>query len=496
MEKVWILDTTLRDGLQSPVLTLTTSERIQVAELLSELSVDVIDIGYPAISVDEANVVKEIVKAVGDRSKVTVLSKPEKREIDIAKESIANAKAGRIHLFVPVSRIHLTVLEVVRNIDLLGGMIEYAKEGGFEVELTLEDALRADEDFMEKVVDVALDFRVDVINIADTVGIGSPYMVGKVVRKLKGRIGDRSIISIHCHNDLGMAVANSVEAIREGARQVHVTLLGIGTRAGNASLEEVVVALVTLGDLGVKLDVNLKSLARVVKSFSKLAGYPIPPHKPIVGDSVFYHKAEYMRIAVVRERTTYEIIDPEMIGLTPRRIVLSRFSGKPIFKEKLVELGYSLTEEEMDRAYSKFRELAEVKQQIVEDDIEAIVEEVFYERNDKIKLVDYYIEMKADSKPNAKVILEYNGKRFSGSATGDGPIDAVYKAINEALGINVFLVTYNIMSVTSGKEALGEVFLKIRLRGEEFSGRAIGVDIVRSSIDAYLRAINKSDLEM
>ncbi len=492
MEKVWILDTTLRDGLQSPVLALTIDERVQVAELLCELAVDIIDVGYPATSPEELSAVREVVKAIDGRAKVSVLAKPEVREIDVAKEVVKEAKERRIHIFTPVSKIHLEVLGT-KSIDELAKLIEYTKEGGFEVELTLEDALRGDPDVISKTVEVATSYRVDVINIADTVGIGSPYSVGEIVRRVVDQVGGRCIVSVHCHNDLGMAVANTISAIKNGARQAHVTLLGIGTRAGNAALEEVVVALSILEDLGVKVDVNLRNLAKVVRSFSKLTGYTIPPHKPVVGDSVFYHKAEYMRIAVVRERSTYEIIDPEMIGLSPRRIVLSRYSGKPIFKEKLLELGYNLSDREIDKAYEKFKELAEVKHQIMDDDIEAIVEEVLYERDVRIRLVDYEIEVRGSKKyPRAKVVIEFDGKTYVGEGEGDGPIDAAFKAINEAFETNVLLVTYNIRSVTSGKESLGEVFLKIKIKGQEFSGRAIGTDIIRASIEAYLRAINKS----
>lgn len=492
MEKVWILDTTLRDGLQSPVLTLTVDERVQVADLLCELGVDVVDVGYPAMGPEEISAIGEVVKVIDNRAKVSVLAKPDIEEIDIAKEAIRDVKEGRIHIFTPVSKIHLEVLGT-KSLDELARIIEYAKEGDFEVELTLEDALRGDPDIISKTIEIATTYRVDVINVADTVGIGSPYSVGELVRRVKEQVGDGCIVSVHCHNDLGMAVANTISAIKNGARQAHVTLLGIGTRAGNAALEEVVVALRILEDLGVKVDVNLRNLARVVRTFSKLTGYTIPPHKPIVGDSVFYHKAEYMRIAVVRERSTYEIIDPEMVGLSPRRIVLSRYSGKPIFREKLLELGYSLSDKEIDKAYEKFRELAEVKYSIMDDDIEAIVEEVLYERDVRIRLVDYEIEVKGSKKhPRAKVILEFEGKTYSGEGEGDGPIDAAFKAINEAFETNIFLVTYNIRSITSGKEALGEVFLKIKVKGQEFSGRAIGTDIIRASIEAYLRAINKS----
>lgn len=495
MERVYILDTTLRDGLQSPEISLTIEEKIEVAKLLLELQVDVIDAGYPSLGHTEFNAVNKIAEFVGDKVTVSALAKVRQNEIESAIKALQPAKNKRIHLYTPVSPIHLAILDKAREKELkdLEETLSQLKKEGFEVEVTLEDATRADEVYLNEVLDAILLHPVNVINIADTVGIGVPESISQLVKKIKDKAEGKSLISIHCHNDLGMATANTVSAILAGARQAHVTLLGIGTRAGNAALEEVVVTLYTLAKSTLTTNINLKSINKAIKSFSKITGYPIYPHKPIVGKSVFSHKTEYMQIAVVREKKTFEIIDPETIGVIPRRIVLSRHSGKPIFKEKLIEMGFNdLTDKEIEKAFEKFKELAKVKQSISEEDIEAIVEDTKYEKNKKIKVVSYNIFLSSSDAPKAYVEIEYEGNTVKAEETGDGPIDAAFKAINSALGLNPTLLDYSIKSITHGKESLGEVFLKVKIKGKEFTGRAVSTDIIKASIEAYIRAANKS----
>ncbi|NPA15513.1 MAG: 2-isopropylmalate synthase [Deferribacteres bacterium] len=495
MEKVYILDTTLRDGAQSPLVSFTPQEKVEMAKALDALNVDVIDCGYPALNKEERESVELIAEAV-KRPVLSVLSKCDEKEIEAAKESLRNAQKKRIHLYAPTSEVQLTYLAGLSHkeqLDKVLKSIESAKSDGFEVELTLEDSFRAEKEYLLELAEKAVEKGADIINISDTVGIAIPSMVKELISELKAVVKDKAILSIHCHDDLGMATANTMAALEAGARQAHLTLAGVGTRAGNAALEEIAVALKIHGErLGLFTELNLKGLYKTTRIFAKITGYTIPPHKAVVGDSAFTHKVEYMKLAVVRESRTFEVIDPEEVGYPKTRIVLSRYSGKIMFKNKVEELGYQLDDEKLEMAFRKFKELTQKKTEVYDGDIIAIIEDVLLTKPKKVILKSYSIRTGSDEKPEATVVLLVEGEEKRAYSSGDGPVDAAFKAIDEAIGMSGRLLDYRITSVTSGKDALGEVFLKVKFKGKEYTGRAIATDILQASIEAYLNAVNKA----
>ncbi len=492
MEKVFILDTTLRDGVQSPLVTLTPHERLELARALADLGVDVIDCGYPAMGKEEEETVGLVASEV-EGPVLSVLAKSVS-EVEQAVKLLEGTK-GRIHIPVPTSEIRLAFVagkDRKQQLAEASQGVRIAKEAGLEVELTLEDAFRADEGYLMEAFEAALEGRVDVINLSDTVGVATPSMVRELVGKMASRAGG-ALLSIHCHDDLGMATANSFAAVEAGARQVHLTLAGVGTRAGNAALEEFVVALELHRErLGLYSDVRLERLYRTVRLFSKLAGYFIPPHKAVVGDAVYVHKVDYMRIAVVREPRTYQIIDPERVGYPKQQITLSKRSGKYMFRSKVEELGYRLTDEQLEEAFRRFKELAARKSEIYEADIIAIVEDVLLSTEERVSLVSYSVKTGTEIGVEATVRLRIDGSEVESSATGDGPVDAAFRAIDEAVGLTGRLLDYRVSSVSFGKDALGEVFIRVLFKGKEFTGRAIGTDILQASIEAYINAVNKA----
>ncbi len=494
MDKIFILDTTLRDGVQSPLVSFTEKEKLEFAKVLVDLGVDVIDCGYPALSREEEQAVKLLLEQI-DGPVLSVLAKPKLEEVEKAV-GLLRGKRGRVHIPIPTSEIRLAFLSGMDREQQLKTAIEsakFVKDSELEVEITLEDAFRAEKAYLEEVISKLPLDCVDVVNISDTVGIATPGMVTDLVSFVVDKVKGRALVSIHCHDDLGMATANSFAALEAGARQVHVTIAGVGTRAGNASLEEVVVALKLHGErLGLTCDVDSTRLYRTARMFSKMTGYVIPPHKAVVGDAVFAHKVEYMRLAVVREPKTYEIISPEEVGYPKKRIVLSKRSGIYMFRKKVEELGYSLDEERLNEAFKRFKELAERKSEVYDNDIIAIVEDVVLAYRKKIKLLAYSIKTGSEEDPEAEVVLLIDGQKVRASSKGDGPVDAAFKAVDEATGLSGRLIDYRVNAVTSGKDALGEVFLKVLFKGKEFSGRAVNTDILQASIEAYISAANKA----
>ncbi|BAT72272.1 2-isopropylmalate synthase [Thermosulfidibacter takaii ABI70S6] len=494
MEKVYILDTTLRDGAQSPLVSFTLDERVELAKALAALNVDVIDCGYPALNAEEEEAVRRVVDEI-EGPVLSVLAKARESEVEKAI-SLLQGKKGRVHIPIPTSEIRLAFLAGVskeEQIKIALDLIKRVKGAGLEVEVTLEDSFRADRGYLKEVARAVSEGGADVLNISDTVGIATPSMVAELTSHLKEIVPENVILSIHCHDDLGMATANTFAALENGARQAHLTIAGVGTRAGNAALEEVVVALKLHEErLCLYTDVELSRLYKTARIFSKITGYVIPPHKAIVGDTVFAHKVEYMRLAVVSEPRTYEIIDSDMIGYPKKRIVLSKRSGKFMFREKVEELGYQLTEEQLEKAFEKFKEIAEKKSEVYDSDIIAIIEDVLLDKGKRVELISYSVKTGSDEEPEAYVKLEIDGEIVESKAKGDGPVDAAFRAIDEAVGLTGRLIDYRINAVSSGKDALGEVFLRVLFKGKEFTGRGIGTDILHASIEAYINAVNKA----
>ena len=495
MEQVYVVDTTLRDGEQSPEISFTPEDKLRFAQQLARLGVDVIDAGYPALGKDDAQAVSLVAQEVHGPV-IMALARPVDEEIEAALDALQKAEKGRIHLYVPVSDIQLKYMLNISREEALRkatDALEHLKGMDVEVEFTLEDAFRADRGFLLEMTKAVAQGGAHYINLSDTVGVALPSQVSRVISWLKGEIGNGThILSIHCHNDLGMATANSLAAIEAGARQFHATIGGVGTRAGNAALEEVVMALhLWEGEMGLSTGVNTKEFYRTARILTAMTGIMIQPHKAIIGKAAFVHKAESHLMAVVKEKRTFEIIKPEDVGYPRNPVILSKYSGRLSFEDKLKELGYYLTQDQLERAYQRFRDLVEKKSEIYSEDIVALVEEVLSERPGVIILKDFSISSGLEREPTAHVTLMHKGVLKESSSQGSGPIDAAFKAIDKITGLKGRLLNYSIQALTEGKDALGEVVLRVRIKGEEVVGRGVATDIVEASIKAYLDAINK-----
>jgi len=496
MQKVYILDTTLRDGEQSPEISFFPSEKLRFAKQLARLNVDVIDAGYPALGKDD----KEAVSLIAQEVKgpvIMALAKPKEEEILEAVEALKEAEKSRVHLYMPVSDIHLKYLLSIKREEALKisvKMIEALKQyNDIEIEFTLEDAFRAEREFLLKMALAVSEVGVHYLNISDTVGKALPFKFKEVVSLLKNEIKEFTpVISVHCHDDLGMATANSLAALEAGARQVHVTVAGVGTRAGNAALEEVVMALRIWGEeLGLYTEVNTKELYKTARLLSAITGVAIQPHKAIIGKAAYVHKVESHLMAVVREKSTFEIIKPEEVGYPRSPTILSKYSGKMSLEEKLRELGYDLEPKKLEMAYTKFRELVERKSEIYDEDVVAIVEDVLSAKFGLFLLEAFSISSGTEKEPIASVCLKLDGEVKEATARGSGPVDAAFRAIDEITGFTGRLLSYSIRALTEGKDALGEVVLRVKLKGEEVVGRGVATDILEASIKAYLDAVNK-----
>ncbi len=495
MDRVYVVDTTLRDGEQSPEIFFTPEEKVRFGQQLARLGVDVIDAGYPGLGRDDAHAVARVAQEVRGPV-IMALARPDEGEIGAALEALKGAEKARIHLYMPVSQIQLRhMLNItpeeamersMKALDLLSGQ-------DVEVEFTLEDAFRADRGFLLEMAKAVAARGVRFINLSDTVGGALPSQISRVVSWLKGELGEKGpLLSIHCHDDLGMATANSVAALEAGARQFHATIGGVGTRAGNAALEEVVMALkLWEEELGLVTEVETKEFYRTVRILTALTGVMIQPHKAIIGKAAFVHKVESHLMAVVKEKSTFEIVRPEDVGYPRSPTILSKYSGRMSFEDKLRELGYSLDEERLDMAYQRFRELVEKKREIYDEDVVAIVEDVLSRRPGVFVLQDFSISSGMGQEPTARVVLLQEGEVKEAVSRGTGPIDAAFKAIDQITGFTGRLLSYSIRALTEGKDALGEVVLRVRLKGEEVVGRGVATDVVEASIKAYLDAVNK-----
>ncbi|CAB50254.1 2-isopropylmalate synthase [Pyrococcus abyssi] len=485
MRKVYIFDTTLRDGEQTPGVSLTVEEKVEIAKQLAKLNVDVIEAGFPIASEGEFKAVKKIATEVEDPT-IAALARAVEKDIDRAGEALRNAEKNRIHTFIATSPIHMKYKlrkepEEVKKLAVKA--VEHATKYTEDVEFSAEDATRSDWDFLVEVYEAVIDAGATVINVPDTVGYATPEEFYELVRYLRRNISNiKGVqISVHCHDDLGLAVANSLSAIRAGADQVEVTVNGIGERAGNAALEEVIVALDVRRDFyKVKTDVNLKEIARTSKLVSHLTGIEVPPNKAIVGGNAFAHESGIHQDGVLKERTTYEIIDPKKLGFSGSKIVLGKHSGRHAFRKKLEELGYSLTEEHLERAFKKFKDIADRKRWITDTDIEAIIQEELTKSNGKLKVE--IIHVTSGKVSTATVRISMNGEeRIEVAWFKNGPIDALFSAINKALGEEFKLREYRVSSVTSGKDSLGEVLVRVEVNGEIFVGRGLSTDIIEAS---------------
>jgi 2-isopropylmalate synthase len=497
MGKIIIFDTTLRDGEQSPGASLNPGQKLDIAQQLARLKVDVIEAGFPISSPGDFQAVKNVAQKVKGPI-ICGLARSIKEDIDAAYKAVKVSQRPRIHVFLATSKIHMQFKLKKRDDEILRLAVEsvkYAKKFINDVEFSPEDATRSEKQFLYRVISEVIKAGAKTVNIADTVGYAIPYEFGRLIAGIKENVPniEDAVISVHCHNDLGLAVANSLAAVRNGARQVECTVNGIGERAGNASLEEIVMAINTRQDLfGINTEIEKKEIYKTSRMVSKLTGMLVQPNKAVVGQNAFRHEAGIHQDGVLKERTTYEIMRPEDVGFPETKLVLGKHSGRHAFAERLRKLGFALKQEQIDRLFfGKFKELADKKKEVYDEDLIAIVEDTISEIPDIWHLNSWYISSGSQSTPQAKIKLKYKGKLIEASSSGDGPVDACYKAIDKIIHLQAKLLEYSLQAITAGKDAMGEVNVKLKVKEEIANGRASSTDIVEASVKAYLNAINK-----
>jgi len=496
MKRIIIFDTTLRDGEQSPGASLDSHAKIEIARQLERLGVDVIEAGFPIASKGDFLAVHKVASVIKGAS-VCGLARSIKADIEACAKAVRPARRPRIHVFLATSKIHMQYkLKKAESeiLKLAEWAVGYARKFSDDVEFSPEDASRSDRDFLCRVVESVIKAGAKTVNIPDTVGYAMPVEFGSLIRDIKTRVPniDKAIISVHCHNDLGLGVSNSLSAIENGAEQVECTINGIGERAGNASLEEIVMAIDTRKDIfGVTTSINKKELCKTSRLVSKLTGIVVQPNKAIVGQNAFSHEAGIHQDGVLKKRSTYEIIKSEDVGFGATRLVLGKHSGRHAFNDRLIKLGFELNEKELLKAFENFKALADKKKEIFDEDILSIVEDGIVSIPETYRLEDLNIVSGNKITPRATIGLKKGAKILKSSSSGDGPVDACYKAIDSITGLRCKLLDYSLKSITGGKDALGEVSVRIKSNKDEISGRGTSTDIIEASAKAYVNAVNK-----
>jgi len=496
-EKIYIFDTTLRDGEQSPGATMNLEEKLLIAEVLDNMGVDIIEAGFAISSQGDF----EAVQAVGHKVKNSItcsLARAKRDDIERAAEALKVAKRPRIHTFISTSPIHIkhqlktkpqNVLEMIKE------SVNLARNLCDDVEWSAMDATRSDIDFLCKAIELAIKSGARTINIPDTVGYTLPHEFTETIKTIKKRVSniDKAIISVHCHNDLGLAVANSLAAVAAGARQIESTVNGIGERAGNTAMEEVVMAIKTRNDLmPFKTNIDTKQIMRASRLVSNITGFVVQNNKAIVGANAFAHESGIHQDGMLKHANTYEIMRPESVGWVKSELVMGKHSGRAAFKDKLKELGFDLGDNAFEDAFARFKELADKKKKVYDDDIIALVDDSVAKSNEKIKFVSLDVKCGSKSTPSAKLVLFVNGKKLSASTKGDGPVDATFKAIRELVPHKAKLELYQVHAVTAGIDAQAEVTVRLRSeKGVLVNGNAADTDTLVASAVAYITALNK-----
>lgn len=493
---VYIFDTTLRDGEQSPGAAMNIEEKISIAETLEEMGVDVIEAGFPIASNGDFEAVHEIAKLVRG-SAVCGLARSGRRDIERAAEAVKPAARPRIHTFIATSPLHMKYKlqmepdEVYRNVV---DSVTHARNFTDEVDWSPEDGTRSDHDFLCRCVEAAIKAGATCINVPDTVGYSVPEEFGSLIRMLIERVpnSDRAVFSTHCHNDLGLAVANSLAGVAAGARQVECTINGIGERAGNAALEEVVMALRTRGDaMPYRTNVRTEVISRASRLVSTITGFNVQPNKAIVGANAFAHESGIHQDGVLKNASTYEIMTPASVGLAESRIVMGKLSGRHAFRDKLVELGYELGDNAFQDAFRRFKELADKKREIFDEDIVALVDDEVVRGNDRIRFVSLHVVCGSRGPQTAELELEVDGERRATTSSGDGPVDATFNAVKALTGNRARLQLYQVSAVTEGTDAQAEVTVRLVENGKTVNGRGADTDTLVASARAYVNALNK-----
>ena len=496
MDRVLIFDTTLRDGEQSPGIALDVGEKLEIAEQLARLGVDIIEAGFPIASDGDFEAVEAIAKTV--RGPVIAgLSRTAFKDVDRAWEAVRHAERNRIHIFLATSELHMRKkLRMTRDQVKaeVAASVARAKSYTADVEYSPEDGFRSDPDFMCEVCQIAVDNGATTLNIPDTVGYGVPEDFGKLIAYVIDTVTGEFVVSTHCHNDLGLAVANSLAGVMNGARQVECAINGLGERAGNAALEEVVMAIKTRSDYftGVETAIKTEELSLTSRMVSRLTGYPVQFNKAIVGRNAFAHEAGIHQHGVLEDRETYEIIDAGTVGQEAAQIVLGKHSGRHAFADSLTKMGLHLQGDALNQAFVRFKELADRKVRITEADIEAIVaEELGTGVVHRFSIVSLDLHGGTRATPSAAVVLSDGDGKVEGSGEGNGMIDAAIAAIAQASGITGTVTEFHVSSVTQGGDALGDVVLQLDANGVRANGRGVATDVVEASARAYLAAVNK-----
>ena len=510
--RVLIFDTTLRDGEQSPGASLNLEEKLAIAHQLARLGVDVIEAGFPFASPGDFKAVSKISEVVGGANGPIIcgLARASRNDIKTCYEALSSAPKKRIHTFIATSDIHLKhKLKKSRKevLAIVPEMVNYAKSFLDDVEFSCEDASRSDPDFLYEVIELAISAGATTINIPDTVGFSTPNEFGKLIKNINKNVPniDEAVLSVHGHNDLGLAVANFLEAVKHGARQLECTINGIGERAGNASLEELVMAMHVrrsfynqffgrLPDSPTPLTaIRTKEITKTSRLVSNLTGMNVQPNKAIVGANAFAHESGIHQDGVLKNRLTYEIIDAKTVGLSDNRISLGKLSGRSAVRARLEEMGYDLNREDLNEAFARFKELADRKREITDRDLEAIVSEQVQLPESKFLLKLVQVSCGNNSKPTATVTLIDNEELSEETAVslGTGPVDAVCEAINTLVKVPNELIEFSVKSVTEGIDALGEVTIRIRNKGKIYSGHSADTDVVVAAANAFINALNR-----
>lgn len=500
--RIKIFDTTLRDGEQTPGINLNINEKLEIARQLERLGVDVMEAGFPIASPGDFEAVREVSRHVKGVV-VAGLARAIEKDIDRAWEAVMGAENPRIHTFIATSDIHMRYKLKMTEDEVLEravAMVKYAKKFCDDIEFSPEDGGRTRPEFLYRVLKAVIDAGATVVNIPDTVGYTTPAEFGRIIRGIKENVENihRAEISVHCHNDLGLAVANTLSAMENGAIQLECTINGLGERAGNAALEEIIMALSTRKDYFSNFThgIDTTQIYRTSKLVGSVTGITVQPNKAIVGANAFAHESGIHQHGVLSEKSTYEIMTPESIGLSQNRMVLGKHSGRHAFEERLKEMGYSMTIEEVAVAFEKFKNLADRKKVVLDRDIEALVDEKVYTVPEIFILESFQTQSGNKMVSTATVSLRRNGNIFTEAATGEGPVDASFNAMERAAGISLSLEDYSLKAVTEGKDALGEVTTKVSKNGKAFIGRGVSTDIIEASVKAYLNAINRAISEL
>ena len=496
-DRVIIFDTTLRDGEQSPGASMTGEEKLRIAKALERLKVDVIEAGFAIASPGDFAAVKAVADHIKD-STVCSLARAVDADIERAAEALAGANSGRIHTFIATSPIHMQYklrMQPEQVIEQAVRAVTKARNLCADVEFSCEDAGRSEIDFLCRIIEAAIDAGARTINIPDTVGYAIPHQYADTIRQLLERIpnADKAVFSVHCHNDLGLAVANSLAAVVAGARQVECTINGLGERAGNAALEEIVMAIKTRQDLlGVHTRIETEHILSASRLVSGITGFPVQPNKAIVGANAFAHESGIHQDGVLKHRETYEIMSAQSVGWNANKMVMGKHSGRAAFRSRLDELGIVLPGEgELNAAFARFKELADKKHEIFDEDLQALVSDTLTEDvQEHFKLMTLEVASKTGEVPDARLVLSVGGSEQPASAQGSGPVDATFKAIESVANSGATLQLYSVNAITKGTDSQGEVTVRLEKGGRIVNGNGADTDIVVASAKAYLNALN------